>query len=192
MSNLDKIFEADRRARKEIPLSVNAHDLYMKGHITADEFKNVAKGERAARLVDDKTKNQSVILTSESKNLNLTPYCNSVIRNMRSKIDDAISTWVPNQIDHVVIRAERDKEVDTEDRHATFFTVRIKLLDVKKETLQQIATKIVLEWNRFSNANEAADAIVWEAITQNLHQQFQAIVLQLIRSIKTDCFDFRG
>lgn len=190
MSSIDKILQADASYQKACPLSANAQDLFMKGHITAEEFKTISKGEAIAMSISKEPKselqaNKPVMTGTE----NVTD-CLKMINKAKKIIDTSLETWVPKQLDHVVIRASTDKNQEV-DYGLIRFTVRFLLIDVKKETMRTVGTTISLD-SRIPTGNDEKDKDFWKSFAETIQYQFRNIVLTLIRCIKTDSFDKLG
>lgn len=51
MSNIGKLLDAAAAQKKTHPISVNAEDLFFKGHITAEEYALICKGEQVSMSI---------------------------------------------------------------------------------------------------------------------------------------------
>ena len=112
MPNLDKILAMDAQYRKEYPRTYNAKDMLLRGHLTAEEFDCVTKGEAMEKYIDNNTE-----AAGEKKGIILTGIApapktetDKLVEQAEEYIGQAIQAWVPRQLDHVVVRAAvRDK-----------------------------------------------------------------------------------
>lgn len=180
-------FQTAAEFQRTKPLSTNANDLFMKGHISADEYENIAKGEALGKSPHitygkelDKAMSQPIFQPVSDLPIG---YYSTCTKQFIACLERTLETWIPNQIDHVVIRVAIDKDPDIAPEISTY-TVRFKLIDVKKETAQQIATRVPLEW-RYFKGNEEEDKQVWKYLEQHLETQFTMITMQLIKAIRT-------
>lgn len=185
-------------------LSGNAFDLFMKGHLTEEQFRQVQFGEevRMAETARERNENQRILLTSESmlgedfrvpqrlvdqlkhsghiqddKEVELS----AIIKRCVDTIDNTLARIMPNQIDHVVINAKREKKMNLTIDGCIIYKVVIRLIDIKKQTTQTIGTNIPIELAYFISDDHS-----WEYFQRRMQEQFQMIVLQLIQAIKAD------
>lgn len=188
MAGINSLLEAANRFQDSRPLTSNAQDLFMKGHITSDEYESIAKGEAITTNSPHITRGKelyNMLAQPISQPTNDLPigYYNTCIKRFVTHLEQALELWIPNQIDHVVIKASIDKDPEISPS-VTSYMIRFKLIDVKKETAQQIATRVPLEWSCFKG-DEEEDKLAWRYIDQNLETQFTMIILNLIRAIRT-------
>lgn len=188
MAGINSLLEAAKRFQDSRPLTSNAQDLFMRGHINADEYESIAKGEAIATDSPHITRGKkldSMLSQPTFQPTNDLPigYYTTCVRKFVTHLEQALESWIPNQIDHVIIRASIDKDPEIAPS-ATFYTIRFKLIDVKKETAQQIATRVPLEWSYFKG-DEEEDKLSWKYLDQNLETQFTMIILKLIHAIRT-------
>ena len=202
MSDIERMIETLGLRRRELPLSVNAGDMLMRGHLTAEQYEQVSAGEEI-RMAEEMTESRkgSILLTpngeipedfhlpstlekelksrySTLKGVNLT----KVTEHFAKTIDTVLDLTVPEQVDHVVIITKREKKL-----HVVMgdpqYKVHIKLMDVKKQTMQLIGTDVHIP---YACCTATDDKVFWEDFERVIFNQFQAIVLQIIRAIKTD------
>lgn len=202
MSDIDRILRACEAKRQQFPLSANAYDMFTRGHLTAEQYKQVSAGEEIRVMQEEREKSKSSILLvpdgerSEEfhlpsmveeqlkrtyerlKDVDLT----AVTKRCAETLDKVIATMVPNQIDHVVIIAKREKKVELSMANPRY-KVQMKLLDMKKQTAQVIGTDIHIPYEYCTETN---DKVFWQHFEETMQRQFQTIVLQLITAIKTD------
>lgn len=189
MPSLDKILAMDAQYRREYPKTYKAKDMLLKGHLTAKEFDQVAKGEAMEKHIDNNPE-----MVGEKKSIILTdapapPKSDTdiLIGQADRYIEEGIKTWVPIQIDHVVIRAARREEVDTCDPSVIHIQIGFKLFNVQEQTMQELATDVTVE--REVMKMEASQATqYWIMFNQCLVNQLTQIVLQLIHGIKSGKF----
>lgn len=181
-------FQTAAEFQRTKPLRTNATELFMRGHITADECESVAKGEDYInqsphiRYGKNLEKAMSSPLFQPTNDLPI-GYYTTCTKRFVSCLQHALEIWIPNQIDHVVIRVAIDKDPELSPTASTY-TIRFKLIDVRKETAQQMATRVPLDWSYFGG-NEDKDEQYWKYIEEGLEHQLQMIVIQLIRAIRT-------
>lgn len=53
MPNLDQILEIEAQHKKEYPMTYNAKDMLLRGHLTVDEFESISKGEAMEKYIDN-------------------------------------------------------------------------------------------------------------------------------------------
>lgn len=202
--SIEAMLAAANRHRKSHPLSTNAYDLFSKGHITSEEYQQVHFGEKAALMAEqrERVENGSGILLPESglpENLYVPSNIveslqrnfpegeklewNQILRNAVACIDRLIAEWIPNQIDHVLIRAKRSKDVRWEFADKAGIEIRLSLIDIKKETVQTVGTLISIPLAYCMHQTDEKFIMELEFTTQRL---FQSMVQQLIHAIKTD------
>lgn len=188
MSEMDSLLAAVKQIPKETPLSVNAGDLFMKGHITAEEYSYITKGEKIIKREPQVTAGKELgrpVYHPFTDKIPIDFYSNC-LKTYQSRLEAAIKTWVPHQIDHVIIRATYDRDLQLEGMNPDMvvYLVKFKLIDVKKETSQQVATQLTLDLRHFTG-EQGHDDLAWKQLTQATEQQLHMIVLQLIYSIRT-------
>ena len=105
----------------------------------------------------------------------------AIIKRCVDTIDNTLAGIMPNQIDHVVINAKREKKMNLAIDGCIIYKVVIRLIDIKKQTTQTIGTNIPIELSYFISDDHS-----WEYFQRRMQEQFQMIVLQLIQAIKAD------
>lgn len=202
MPDMERIIRACEMKKRELPLSAKAYDMFMRGHLTAEQYQQFSAGEeiRMAEKMKEESKG-SILLTpngeipedfhipkaletelrreySTLEGVNLT----KVTERCAKTIDKILDLTVPNQIDHVVIITKREKKLHVVTGNPQY-KVYIKLMDVKKQTMQMIGTDVHIP---YACCTATDDKVFWENFEKVIFNQFQAIVLQIIRAIKTD------
>lgn len=189
MSNIDKIIEIDAQHRKEYPITYNAKDMLLRGHLTTDEFESISKGEAMEKFIDNNPE-----ATGEKKSIILTGVApapktetHKLAEQAEEYISQAIQAWVPRQLDHVVVRAAvRDKPKFDDPDHISM-QIGFKLFNVLKQTMQEVATDVVVE-REVLHMDEHTAKQYWVMFNQCLVNQLTQIVLQLIHGIKAGQF----
>lgn len=201
MSNIGKLLDAAAAQKKTHPISVNAEDLFFKGHITAEEYAMICKGEQVSMSIHSVDKIPEgepdcvhEIAGKVAKSLeqsfvgNTTvSYLGSVIKKAEEIIDAAIEEWIPNQINNTLIRTKRCDIALKDDPLTPKFEVRFTLLNIEKETSQTIGTTIGVD-TRLLVGDEIKDKPFWDEFQYAVHNQFTTITLQLIKAIKIGIF----
>lgn len=185
MRNLDEILATDARYREEYPKTYRAKDMMLKGHLTAEEFDCVSRGESMEKFIENSTK-----LTGDSGSIILPETVTAPMSDTDKLIEQAteyinrcINTWVPSQLDQVVIRAGvRDKAVRIEPTYI-HIQVGFKLFDVLQQTMQELATDVTVRQD-VSTMDAPTANQYWIVFNESLVNQFTQIVLQLIHEIK--------
>lgn len=184
MFNLDKIFAADAQYRQEYPKTYRAKDMMLRGHLTADEFVCISKGEAMEKFIDNNSKsvdNGGIILPDTITASVGEP--DKLIKQATEYIDQCISAWVPSQLDHVVIRAGVRETSDTEDPTYIHIQVGFKLFDVLQQTMQELATDVLVRRD-IPQMDALTTKQYWIMFNDRLVNQFIQIILQLIHEIK--------
>lgn len=202
MPDTERIIRACEMKKRELPLSAKAYDMFMRGHLTAEQYQQFSAGEeiRMAEKMKEESKG-SILLTPDGeipedfhlpstlekelksrysalKGVNLT----RVTERCAKTIDTVLNLTVPEQVDHVVIITKREKKLHVVTGNPQY-KVYIKLMDVKKQTMQMIGTDVHIP---YACCTATDDKVFWENFEKVIFNQFQAIVLQIIRAIKTD------
>ena len=202
MPDTERIIRACEIKQRELPLSTNAYDMFMRGHLTAEQYQQVSAGEEIKMAEEMKeSRKGSILLTPDGeipedfhlpstlekelksrysalKGVNLT----KVTERCAKTIDTVLNLTVPEQVDHVVIITKREKKLHVVTGNSQY-KVYIKLMDVKKQTMQMIGTDVHIP---YACCTATDDKVFWENFEKVIFNQFQAIVLQIIRAIKTD------
>lgn len=200
MSDIGKLLNDSASQGKIRPISVNAEDLFFKGHITAEEYAMLCKGEKISMSIHatDKVPEDGQICVQEvaeglAKILKQNPVrdtiscLDTVIKTAKEIIDSTVEDWIPNQIDNTLIRTKRS-EVSLEDNPLRpKFEVRFTLLNIEKETSQTIGTSIGVDTTLLVG-DELKDKPFWDRFQYAVQNQFTTVALQLIRAIKTGNF----
>lgn len=208
--SIESMLAAVSRHRKAHPLSTNAYDLLSKGHITSEEYQQVHFGEEAALMAEQKERveNGSGILLPESglpENLYVPNHIvealgtdfpdreklewNQILRDAITCIDKLMAEWIPNQIDHVVIRTKRSKDIRWDMVHSAGVEIRLSLIDIKKETVQTVGTLLSIP---LTYCMHQKDEEFMRELTFATQRHFQELTQQLIHAIKTDTIDQIG
>ena len=201
MSDIEKLLANAADLRKTHPISVNAEDLFFKGHITAEEYAMVYKSEHTAMSIksdvaipdsDCYTRKQVARQGAEHNNLRITgmlavKYISDAIAKAEKMVDDALEEWFPHQINYTIIRTKRDSIRNDLGPNLPTIPVRIVLINVEKETQQSLGTNISLDLALLVG-DEIQDEIFWEHFQYALQNQFTTILLQLVKAIKTGNF----
>ena len=200
MSDIGKLLNDSASQGKIRPISVNAEDLFFKGHITVEEYVMLCKGEKISMSIHatDKIPEDEPICVQEvaeglAKILKQNPVSDTticldtVIKTAKEIIDSTVEDWIPNQIDNTLIRKKRS-EVSLEDNPLRpKFEVRFTLLNIEKETSQTIGTSIGVDTTLLVG-DELKDKPFWDRFQYAVQNQFTTVALQLIRAIKTGNF----
>lgn len=200
MSDIGKLLNDSASQGKIRPISVNAGDLFFKGHITAEEYAMLCKGEKISMSIhatdkipeDEKSCVQEVAeglakIQKQNPVSGITSCLDTVIKTAKEIIDSTVEDWIPNQIDNTLIRTKRS-EVSLEDNLLRpKFEVRFTLLNIEKETIQTIGTSIGVDTTLLVG-DELKDKPFWDRFQYAVQNQFTTVALQLIRAIKTGNF----
>lgn len=202
MSDIERMIEVLGLRRRELPLSVNAGDMLMRGHLTAEQYEQVSAGEEIRMAEEMKeSRKGSILLTPDEEipedfhipkaletelrreystleGVNLT----KVTERCAKTIDKILDLTVPNQIDHVIIITKREKKLEV-SMDGPRYKIHIKLMDVKKQTAQLIGTDVLIP---YAYCTATDDELFWKHFEEIIFNQFQTIVLQIIRAIKTN------
>lgn len=202
MPDIERIIRACEIKQRELPLSTNAYDMFMRGHLTAEQYQQVSAGEEIRMAEEMKeSRKGSILLTPDGEipedfhipkaletnlrrqystleGVNLT----KVTERCAKTIDKILDLTVPNQIDHVIIITKRKKKLEV-SMDGPRYKIHIKLMDVKKETAQLIGTDVLIPYEYCTTTD---DELFWKHFEEIIFKQFQTIVLQIIRAIKTD------
>lgn len=202
MPDIERIIRACEIKQRELPLSTNAYDMFMRGHLTAEQYQQVSAGEEIRMAEEMKeSRKGSILLTPDGEipedfhipkaletnlrrqystleGVNLT----KVTERCAKTIDKILDLTVPNQIDHVIIITKRKKKLEV-SMDGPRYKIHIKLMDVKKETAQLIGTDVLIPYEYCTTTD---DKLFWKHFEEIIFKQFQTIVLQIIRAIKTD------
>lgn len=201
MSDTSKLLKSEESQMNAHPVSVNARDLFFKGHITAEEYQMLCKGETVAMSIQytdmvPEGKSQHVQeLTkkvSEGSRLSIASdvtvgYIDTVIRKAEKLVDAAIEEWMPAQINNTLIRTKRCPAGVKTDPLQPVIEVRFTLLDIEKETSRTVATAMTIDTLLLVD-DEEQDRLFWKKFEYQLHHKFSSIVLQLVKAIKSGNF----
>lgn len=200
MSDIGKPLNNSASQRKIRLISVNAEDLFFKGHITAEEYAMLCKGEKISmsihatdKIPEDETSCVQEVaeglakIRKQNPVSGITSCLDTVIKTAKEIIDSTVEDWIPNQIDNTLIRTKRS-EVSLEDNPLRpKFEVRFTLLNIEKETSQTIGTSIGVDTTMLVG-DELKDKPFWDRFQYVVQNQFTTVALQLIRAIKTGNF----
>jgi len=192
MPNLDKILAMDAQYRKEYPRTYNAKDMLLRGHLTAEEFDCVVKGEAMEKFIENNPKSTGGggdIILPDTVTAPVSE-TDKLIRQATNYIDQCISAWVPSQLDHLVIRAdvrETSSMIDPTsgmpDPAYIHIQVGFKLFNVLQQTMQELATDVTVMRDVPQMDGPTAKQY-WIVFNERLVNQFTQIILQLIHEIK--------
>lgn len=189
MPNLDKILAMDAQYRKEYPRTYNAKDMLLRGHLTAEEFDCVTKGEAMEKYIDNNPE-----AAGEKKGIILTGIApapktetDKLVEQAEEYIGQAIQAWVPRQLDHVVVRAAVRDKPRLDDPNRIRLQIGFKLFNVLEQTVQEVATDVAVE-REVLHMDEHTAKQYWVMFNQCLVNQLTQIVLQLIHGIKAGQF----
>lgn len=200
MSDIGKPLNNSASQGKIRLISVNAEDLFFKGHITAEEYAMLCKGEKISmsihatdKIPEDETSCVQEVaeglakIRKQNPVSGITSCLDTVIKTAKEIIDSTVEDWIPNQIDNTLIRTKRS-EVSLEDNPLRpKFEVRFTLLNIEKETSQTIGTSIGVDTTMLVG-DELKDKPFWDRFQYAVQNQFTTVALQLIRAIKTGNF----
>lgn len=185
MPNLDKILAQDAQHRQEYPKTYRAKDMMLKGHLTAEEFNCVSKGEAMEKFIENNSKltgNGGGIILPDTITAPVSE-ADKLIKQATDYINQCIGAWVPSQLDHMVIRAGvRETSVDT-DSAAIHIQVSFKLFNVLQQTMQELATDVTVR-SDISQMDAPTAKQYWIMFNEGLVNQFTQIILQLLHEIK--------
>lgn len=200
MSDIGKLLNDSASQRKIRPISVNAEDLFFKGHITAEEYAMLCKGEKISMSIhatdkipeDEKSCVQEVAeglakIQKQNPVSGITSCLDTVIKTAKEIIDSTVEDWIPNQIDNTLIRTKRSEVSLGDNPLRPKFEVRFTLLNIEKETSQTIGTSIGVDTTLLVG-DELKDKPFWDRFQYAVQNQFTTVALQLIRAIKTGNF----
>lgn len=185
MATLDEILTMDAQYRQEYPKTYRAKDMMLKGHLTAEEFDCVAKGESMEKFIENNSKatgDGSGIILPDTVTAPVSE-TDKLIKQATDYIDQCISAWVPSQLDHMVIRAgvrETSVNIDSSDIH---IQVSFKLFNVLQQTMQELATDVTV-MSDVSQMDEPTAKQYWIMFNEGLVNQFTQIILQLLHEIR--------
>lgn len=200
MSDIGKPLNNSASQGKIRLISVNAEDLFFKGHITAEEYAMLCKGEKISmsiHLTDKIPEDETSCVQEVAEGLakiqkqnpvsGITSCLDTVIKTAKEIIDSTVEDWIPNQIDNTLIRKKRS-EVSLEDNPLRpKFEVRFTLLNIEKETSQTIGTSIGVDTTLLVG-DGLKDKPFWDRFQYTVQNQFTTVALQLIRAIRTGNF----
>lgn len=189
MPDINEILAAEAQHQREYPKAYKAKDMLLRGHLTADEFECVSKGEAMEKFIDNNPEaageKKSIILTGgepapqdETERL---------IKKAEDYIGQGIQAWVPRQLDHMVVRAGVRGKPCLDNPDCIRLQVGFKLFNVLEQTMQEMATDVVIE-REVLHMDEKTANQYWVMFNQCLVNQLTQIVLQLIHGIRTGQF----
>ena len=202
MPDIERIIRDCEIKQRELPLSTNAYDMLMRGHLTAEQYQQVSAGEEIRMAEEMKeSRKGSILLTPDGEipedfhipkaletnlrrqystleGVNLT----KVTERCAKTIDKILDLTVPNQIDHVIIITKRKKKLEV-SMDGPRYKIHIMLMDVKKQTAQLIGTDVLIPYEYCTTTD---DELFWKHFEEIIFKQFQTIVLQIIRAVKTN------
>jgi hypothetical protein len=184
MPDLDKILAMDAQYRKEYPRTYNAKDMLLRGHLTAEEFDCVAKGEAMEKFIENNltSADESDIILPDTATAPVSE-TDKLIKRATEYIDQCISTWVPSQLDHLVIRAGVRETKGMSDPTYIHIQVGFKLFNVLQQTMQESATDVEVRRD-VPQMDESMANQYWIMFNKRLVNQFTQIILQLIHEVK--------
>ena len=185
MPNLDNIFAAEAQYRREYPKTYRAKDMMLRGHLTAEEFECVAKGEAMEKFIENNPKatgDGEGIILPDSVTVPVDKK-DKLIDQATDYIDQCISAWVPSQLDHLVIRAGVRKTVGKTDPSYIHIQVGFKLFNVLEQTMQELATDVLVMRDVPQMDADTANRY-WITFNEYLVNQFTQIVLQILHEVK--------
>lgn len=201
MSDMSKLLKSAEAQMNAHTVSANARDLFFKGHITAEEYQMLCKGETVAmsRQYTNKVPEgepacvqESAKKTTDASHLDVASdsavgYIDAVIQKAEKLVDAAIEEWMPAQINNTLIRTKRCPAGIKTDPLQPAIEVRFTLLDIEKETSRTVATAMTIDTLMLVD-DEEQDKLFWKKFEYQLHHKFSSIVLQLIKAIKSGNF----
>lgn len=200
MSDIGKLLNDSASQGKIRPISVNAEDLFFKGHITAEEYAMLCKGEKISmsihatdKIPEDETSCVQEVaeglakIQKQNPVSGITSCLDTVIKTAKEIIDSTVEDWIPNQIDNTLIRTKRSEVSLGDNPLRPKFEVRFTLLNIEKETSQTIGTSIGVDTTLLVG-DELKDKPFWDRFQYAVQNQFTTVALQLIRAIKTGNF----
>lgn len=201
MSDTSKLLKTSEAQMNTHHISANARDLFFKGHITAEEYQMLCKGETVAMSIrytntvsegDPEYGQKLTKKVADAPHLGIArdttvDYIDAVIRKAEKLIDAAIEEWMPAQINNTLIRTKRCAAGVKTDPLQPVIEVRFTLLDVEKETSRTVATAMTIN-TRLLVDDEEQDKLFWKEFEYQLHHKFSSIVLQLVKAIKSSNF----
>lgn len=182
MPNLDKMLAIDAQYRQEYPKTYRAKDMMLRGHLTAEEFNCVSKGEAMEKFIENTSKSKGGIILPDTVTAPVSEM-DKLIEQATNYIDQCISAWVPSQLDHLVIRAGVRETSDQSDPTSIHLQVGFKLFNVLQQTVQELATDVLVRSDVPLMDAPTANQY-WILFNESLVNQFTQIVLQLIHEIK--------
>ena len=196
MLDLDKILTIDAQYRQEYPKTYRAKDMMLKGHLTAEEFDCVSKGEAMEKFIENNPKSagdDSGIVLPDTVTTPVSE-TDKLIKQATDYINQCISAWVPSQLDHLVIRAGVRETPTTvspisglPDPTYIHIQVGFKLFNVLQQTMQELATDVTVRCDVLQMDAEMVNQY-WIMFNEQLVNQFTQIILQLIHGIKAGKF----
>lgn len=188
MATLDEILAKDAQYRQEYPKTYRAKDMMLRGHLTAEEFDCVAKGEVMEKFIENNSKSngESDIILPDTVTAPVSE-TDKLIKQATDYINQCISAWVPSQLDHLVIRAGVRETECVPDPAYIHIQVGFKLFNVLQQTMQELATDVLVRRD-VPQMDAPTSKQYWITFNEYLVTQFTQIVLQLIHGIKAGNF----
>lgn len=184
MPDLDKILAMDAQYRQEYPKTYRAKDMLLRGHLTAEEFDCVAKGEAMEKFIENnpKSADESGIILPDTVTAPVSE-TDKLIKRATEYIDQCISAWIPSQLDHLVIRAGVRETEGMPDPTYIHIQVGFKLFNVLQQTMQELATDVTVRRD-VPQMDATMVNQYWIMFNERLVNQFTQIILQLIHEVK--------
>ena len=193
MTDIERMLAQAAEAKATQPLSANAQELFFAGHLNTQEYQQVAATEQVAKRLPDTAmvypnqtglgQRDGDVFTIMEGNKDVAPFFNRSVKEARGRIDGAISALIPNQIDHVIIRAHRgDRTEVSPSKDNVRVEVQVDCINVKKRTKVTVASPIdiLIAYLRPDDENKE----FWDMFDHMLVEQLSRVVLQLIQEIK--------
>lgn len=193
MDAIEKMLAKVAAEKANRPLAANAQDLFFAGHLNTQEYQQVEATEQVASRLPDTAmiypnetglgQRDGDVFTIMEGNKDVAPFFNRSVKEARGRIDAVISALIPNQIDHVVIRAYRgDKSEVSPGKDDVRVEVQVLCINVKKRTKVTVASPIDIPIAYLKPNEENKE--FWEMFDHMLVEQLSRVVLQLIQEIK--------
>lgn len=171
------------------PVTMNAQDLFFKGHITAEEFKMNAKAEswsKPAKSIDSNPTKAFPIQQDAkvhfSSSVPEVDYFRIATIKAEKLVDTILAKFMPKQINYTLIRTHREDAMLKEDPRVPIISIRFTLIDLARETQQSVATDIPLQFPMMVG-DEEKDRVFWKHFEFEVANQITTIVMQLMTTI---------
>jgi hypothetical protein len=181
MSDISDMLQKLADKRKTRPLSVNAEDLFYKGHITAEELLMIQKGEDVAMSFSKEPE----LDIKQPNSLDSLSYYGRAVEKVSGIVLTQATKWIPKQLNNNLIRYEvLPAEHLSKPLHIQF-EVRFTILNFEKETQQTVGTAIPIDLGMLTQ-DEEQDQRSWEYFEYQIADHFQKIIMQMVLGLNAN------